>query len=966
MKAYFRTIIIPGFIALLLQSAGAQQSVRYQYVFPKPDSRYVSTETNIILRPGIEIEKSSVTPSLIRVEGSRSGVHRGEMVLSDDQRTVVFNLRQPLFENERVSVDVAAGLRGTDGSIIEGVSFRFSTSISPRTLAQEIQEPASEPSSFVATGDSLPTDFPPLKVDTVSNPAPGELFLGVFSGIGGSSTYANYLIVADNKGKALAYKRIGTLVNPFAYMFKADPSGLYSYIDRTPTATNIRVVDSTFKQVDTYPTGNPTTASHADFLLLPNGHALVLYFDVKTIDMSKIVQRGHPAANVTGCLIQEFDLNKNVVFQWSGFDYLPITDTYEDTLAASFAYSHVNGLDLDHDGNILISSRHMSQIVKIDRNTGDVIWRLGGKRNEFTFLNERPENNPLYFSYPHHVQRLQNGNIILFDNGNQRATKYSRVVEYRLDEVNKTATLAWEYRHTPDIYASAQGSVQRLPNGNTLIGWGDASLQGQTAVTEIHPDKTLAFELKLPLGYRSMRVYRLPWKATTPTATYTKYELLQGNTYSLSDTSLSARTGVRLKFNELASIPYNATTVQRYGAAPLKPQFAGRSPWMASQRVTITQFGISTMNADVYFDAVLASGVPAPNLVTVYQRDTIGSGIFVPLPTTHNSVMNEIVATTSKFGEFIFCWNDTDTLASPPTLVSPADRDSVNRKLPLAFMWNPKGYVTGYQLQVALDSLFTTLVLNDSLLCTATDTLKTLTGGTKYYWRVRARNYGQTSSWSAIRRFTATAPYVAILSPVGREMWQRGSQYFVRWLSNIRDRVRIDLYKGSSRQSIVKDSVVNVGAFAWTVPSSLAPDSTYRIRITSVADSMVFSTSVSAFSVVSGSTGIESTDKIPAEFALHQNYPNPFNPSTAISYQLPAPSGAEGSAVSLVKLRIFDVLGREIETLVDGERAAGTHIVSWDASSRPSGVYIYRLEATDVVGGTGLRFVETKKMVLVR
>jgi hypothetical protein len=121
---------------------------------------------------------------------------------------------------------------------------------------------------------------------------------------------------------------------------------------------------------------------------------------------------------------------------------------------------------------------------------------------------------------------------------------------------------------------------------------------------------------------------------------------------------------------------------------------------------------------------------------------------------------------------------------------------------------------------------------------------------------------------------------------------------------------------------------------------------------------MVFNTSTSAFSVVSGSTGIESPDQIPAESALHQNYPNPFNPRTALSFQL--------SAVGLVKLRIFDVLGREVERLVDGERAAGPHTVQWDASARPSGVYIYRIEVSDANGGAAARFVETKKMVLVR
>ncbi|MCX6143848.1 MAG: aryl-sulfate sulfotransferase, partial [Ignavibacteriales bacterium] len=768
MKGFAPVLTICCAMALLVQNSAAQQLTRYQYVFPKPGSTYVSKETNIILRPGKVIDQSSVTATLIRVQGSQSGLHRGTMILSDDQRTMVYNLWAPLFENERVSVDVAPGLRAIDGTAIGGVSFRFATSVSPPAsspVQSDFQPPAAsfpggpgEQRAFVAPGDSLPADFPPLRVDTVNNPAPGELFIGGFTGVvGGTATYANYLIVADNKGKPLAYKRIGMLVNPFDYMFKEDPTGLYSYIDRTPTETNIRIVDSTFKQIDTYPKGNPATASHADFLLLPNGHALVLYFDVKTIDMSKIVQGGNPAASVMGNLIQEFDINKNVVFQWSSFDYLAITDTYEDTLAAS-------------------SNRHMSEITKVDRNTGDILWRMGGKKNQFTFVNEHPENSPLYFSYPHHIQRLANGNIIFFDNGNQRKTKYSRVVEYRLDETNKTATLVWEYRHTPDIYASGQGSVQRFPNGNTLIGWGDASLLGQTAITEIHADNTLAFELTLPMGYRSMRVYRLPWKSTAPTATYTRYEMLQGNTYSFSDTTASSRTGVRVKFNEMTTIPYNSMTVQRFGIAPVAPQFAGRSPWMASQHVTLSQFGIGTLNADIFFDGTMITAATAPDRITVYQRETISAGMFSPLSTTYNSLRNEVVATTSKLGEFIFCWSDTDTLASVPKMISPTDKDSVNQKLPLAFVWNPRGSVTGYQLQVAFDSSFTTLVLNDSLLTLPTDTLKNIVSGRKYYWRVRARNYGQMSSWTAISRFTTIAPYIALTSPSGREAWQRGNQ----------------------------------------------------------------------------------------------------------------------------------------------------------------------------------------------
>lgn len=103
-------------------------------------------------------------------------------------------------------------------------------------------------------------------------------------------------------------------------------------------------------------------------------------------------------------------------------------------------------------------------------------------------------------------------------------------------------------------------------------------------------------------------------------------------------------------------------------------------------------------------------------------------------------------------------------------------------------------------------------------------------------------------------------------------------------------------------------------------------------------------------------TGVEllTSNAIPERFALSQNYPNPFNPTTAISYQL--------SAFSMVTLKVYDILGREVATLVSGEQSAGVYKAEWNASVA-SGVYFYRLEA---FGNDGSHFINTKKMVLVR
>jgi hypothetical protein len=98
---------------------------------------------------------------------------------------------------------------------------------------------------------------------------------------------------------------------------------------------------------------------------------------------------------------------------------------------------------------------------------------------------------------------------------------------------------------------------------------------------------------------------------------------------------------------------------------------------------------------------------------------------------------------------------------------------------------------------------------------------------------------------------------------------------------------------------------------------------------------------------------------IPGKPKLNQNYPNPFNPTTAVSYQLPALSGVEGSAASKTKIAVYDMLGREVAVLVDGVQAPGEYTVTWDARGFASGVYVCRL----IVGTT---FTEMRKMVLVR
>ena len=105
--------------------------------------------------------------------------------------------------------------------------------------------------------------------------------------------------------------------------------------------------------------------------------------------------------------------------------------------------------------------------------------------------------------------------------------------------------------------------------------------------------------------------------------------------------------------------------------------------------------------------------------------------------------------------------------------------------------------------------------------------------------------------------------------------------------------------------------------------------------------------------------------KVPNEYILNQNFPNPFNPSTKIKYSV--------TKLSNVTIKVYDVLGNEIETLVNEEKQTGVYELTWYAESLPSGVYFYQLKAVptgrqagDLSTGSGQSFVETKKMILLR
>ena len=195
-----------------------------------------------------------------------------------------------------------------------------------------------------------------------------------------------------------------------------------------------------------------------------------------------------------------------IQFRWDAWDHYNVADWVDTTPAhPPINVDHPNSLDFDLDGNYIASFPNLDAIVKVNAQTGAIMWQLGGRRNQFTF-----RDDPLgSFSGQYSAHVLPNGHLLIYDNGLRRRPRIPRAVEYALDIPHRVATLVWEYSPEPALSANALGSVQRLSNGNTLVGFGSA---GQ--IEEVDPrgktvaKATFAYNLR-PAFYHATRIASL-------------------------------------------------------------------------------------------------------------------------------------------------------------------------------------------------------------------------------------------------------------------------------------------------------------------------------------------------------------------------------------------------------------------------------------------------------------------------
>lgn len=347
----------------------------------------------------------------------------------------------------------------------------------------------SEPQTL--TTGKLP-DLPVVDLTRPASPpavAPGYVMIG-FTGSDPTLEYA--AVIYDSTGRPVWYRDFDLPV--FDVQRQAD--GNYTIIvvpdDGIPYVSVVDPFGDVLSQIRSETT--PETGVH-EFRRYADGSTLLYGLRSDAIDLSPY--SGPADAEIRNNIVEY--RKGGELFTWNaGFGMLP-TDGLDPLTKAVVDPYHVNSIDRDTDGNLLISMRNASQVVKVDVETGHVRWRLGGKRNEFLFAGDQLNG----FDRQHGARRLPNGNILLFDNGNGHTPPVSRAVEYELDETFKVATLVWEYR-VADVLADAMGFAQRLDNGNTLICFGTARV-----IREVTKGGDLAWQLQAISGelpYRAIKI----------------------------------------------------------------------------------------------------------------------------------------------------------------------------------------------------------------------------------------------------------------------------------------------------------------------------------------------------------------------------------------------------------------------------------------------------------------------------
>lgn len=555
------------------------------------------------------------------------------------------------------------------------------------------------------------------------------------------------LAILDIYGNFIQKEKLESLPNSGGD-FKVHPNGMFSYY-----ANNLEkhvVLDKDLNVIDTVASiGNYITDYH-DFQIMSNGNYLLFGQDQRTMDLSQIAENGQPNTQVIGFEIQELDKKtKQVVFSWNTFDHINITDATEDIDFSKplILYCHLNSILVDNDGNLILCFRHLDELIKINKTTGEIIWRMGGsksKNNQFTFINDVNVKGFVGFSHQHDPIRLANGNILLFDNGNLKDPTYSRAVEYSINESSKTATKVWEYIKKDSMFSYAMSNAQRLENGNTLINW-------TQLITEVDSLGNIVQEFKIENDF-AYRSYKAPVFMD-----YSKEYIKSNQNFNFVNTKFD--TGIILECNNVPKSGW--INVENHRISMQNPPIDTNSlvSKLLPVRLVFKSKEIKTYSARAKVSLSKLPSFSLTDSILVLSRDAETKGTFKKINYTINRGTSQLEFDINGNCEILIGIVKNLEI---PMLIFPAFNQTNISNNPTLTWQNVLG-ATSYNVQLSNDNFKT--ILKEVNVNTNSATFNNLDYSSVYYWRVASKSIGKISAHSDIWNFKTKMIFPSLINP---------------------------------------------------------------------------------------------------------------------------------------------------------------------------------------------------------
>ncbi|HWF36808.1 MAG TPA: arylsulfotransferase family protein [Solirubrobacteraceae bacterium] len=461
-------------------------------VFPVPGARYELPATQIAFR-GVPADQIGA----VTVVGSKSGAHTGTIDSDSDGNGGSFIPATQFKPGETVTVTTGLAVTGATAG-----AFTFQIAHPARPMQPEALPQAPAGSNGVQRFHSEPGLQPPA-ISVTKNTAPaaaGDIFLAPQFG-------------PSQNGPMIL-----------------DPGGRLVWFDPTPVSSKLLVTDfrtqTLFGQpVLTWWRGYTNAGSgRGDAYIYGSDYQpeyVVKAADGMAMDLHEFLVTNAGAAYILAAspvwlpklgrpvidsVVQEIDIRTGLVlFEWHALDHIALGESFTFGPHASGHYLdpyHVNSIDPDTDGNLVISARNTSAVYKVASTTGQIIWRLGGKRSTFRM------GAGTATAFQHDAVVQADGTITIFDDGAgpPKVHPDSRGIRVALDLTHRTATLVHGYHHAPGLSAAFEGSVQALPGGDLFLGWGQ-----QPYFSESNAAGQQDFDAHFVSPTASYRAYRLPW-----------------------------------------------------------------------------------------------------------------------------------------------------------------------------------------------------------------------------------------------------------------------------------------------------------------------------------------------------------------------------------------------------------------------------------------------------------------------